>query len=329
MNTRAVLFLVVILSYTPYLLSAENTTPENAKTKSRRKHFCAQRKKREEHRKKVAPAKRFDDGSRGTVHYTFQYMSYDELEEAKQKLIQEKNYETAIEYAKQQIAIATDVQIHLVPDVLLEMADLLYAKQDYDKAWKAYAQWGAQYPGANKNITTELQKTNHTLSAEITNAITARQGSWAQVSDLIPCTQAEHAAFRAVDASYRCTHDADRDQTQTLATIELADKFLKNKIRFKTHCLTVECIRTACYEKLMTSELSICTFYRLQGEHEVVNTRLALMEEEYGTKFPETKNFVLAYKSAHYGEPGEPKIEAPATLITNNSAPRTHAADRF
>lgn len=326
MNTRAILFLVVIISCTTQSLFAETTTSEKPTTKNRRAHFRAQRKEQLDKRNKL-PSKRFDDGKRGSVHYTFQHMSYQELEEGKQKLIQEKNYDVAIEYAKQQIAVATDTEVHLTPDILLEIADLLYAKQDYDKAWKAYAQWATQYPGANKIITSEIQKTQHILGTEITKAITLVQGAHQNDTERIICTQSEHAAFRAVDAAYRCTQDKDRDQTQTSATIELAEKFLKNKDRFKTHRVTVESIKTACYEKLMASELSICSFYRQQGNHAVVHTRLALLEEEYGTKFPPTKNFVLAYRTNHYGEQGDAKMEIPTTLIT--STPKTHAADRF
>lgn len=347
MNTRTVLFLVVILASTPLYPAAKTTTNENSsantaaslteaeklpsegKKKSRRKNAQKRREAQEERRAK-APKKRFDDGSRGSVHLTYQYMTFQELEIEKQKLIADKNYDSAIEYAKQQVAIATDAEAHLVSELLLEMSDLLYAKGDYDKAWRAYAQWAIQYPGANKKIASELQKIQPELQAEIVQALTILKGSGTLSElELINCTLTEHAAYRAVDAAYRCTEDHDRDQTQTIATIELADKFLQHKDRFRTHRATVELIRTACYEKVITSELNICSFYRQQGNHDAAKARLAMLEEEYSNKFPQTKKHVVAYRTQHYGETSDVPVEAPATLIATDTSKPSHAAHRF
>ncbi len=337
MNTRAVLFLVVMFPFIAQSISAQTTTPEKPITPNQRGPGRADRSERrkkrrllKEEKRKHIPPRRFDDGKRGSVHYTFQHMGYQELEENKQRLIQEKNYDAAIEYAKQQIAIATDAQTDITPDVLLEMADILYVKQDYEKAWKAYAQWVVQYPNAQKEIASEIQKTQHALGPEIVQALSMVPTSEVNESELMACKQSEYAAFRAVDAAYRCTQDPDRDQTQTHATIELADKFLQNSAQFKAHRPLVQSIRTACYEKLIKSELSICTFYRIQGNHEVAQNRLAMLEEEYAAQFPQSKNRIVAYRAAHYGTPNTATTDAPATLITENRAvPSTHAADRF
>jgi len=320
-----------MLSCLPSYLFAKKNKEKKTDRVGRREKAQKERKAHKE-RLANAPKKRFDTGERGTVHYTFQHMTFAELEKAKQGLLVDKSYDAAIEYAKQQVAIATDTESHLVPEILLEMSDLLYAKQDYDKAWRAYAQWVIQYPGANKKISTELQKMQPEISAELTKMLTLVSGSSIlSETELLRSSLSEHAAFRAVDAAFRCTQDPDRDQTQTHVTIELADKFLQNKDQFKTHRMIVELIRAACYEKLIASELSVCAFYRSQGDHEAVKTRLTLLEEAYSTKFPDTKKHVIAYRTKHYGEtPAEP-IEAPTTLLTKTSTPSTkgHAADRF
>jgi tetratricopeptide (TPR) repeat protein len=324
MNTRAVPFFIAILAYLPAI------TEEIPEKQSRRKKAQKERKAYQERLAK-APKKRFDMGDGpGKVHFTFQHMTFAELEEAKQVLIAEKSYDTAIEYAKQQGAIATDTEASLLPGILLEMSDLLYAKQDYDKAWRAYAQWAVQFPGAHEKISSELQKMQPELSAELTSMLTLVRGSAVlSESELFRCSQTEHAAFRAVDAAFRCTQDPDRDQTQTHLAIELADRFLQHKDQFKTHRATVELIRSACYEKLITSELSICAFYRSQGDHATVKARLELIEKDYGTKFPDAKKHVVAYRAQHYGETTAEPLDAPGTLLTTTTTPKTHAADRF
>jgi hypothetical protein len=330
MNTRATLFYFVILACLPSYLLAKKTPKKESDKVTRRKKAQEGRKAYQE-RLANAPKKRFDTGERGSVHFTFQHMTFAELEEAKQVLIADKSYDTAIEYAKQQGAIATDAEAHLLPGILLEMSDLLYAKQDYDKAWRAYAQWAVQFPGAHAIISSELQKMQPELSAELTNMLTLVRGSAVlNESELFRCSQTEHAAFRAVDAAFRCTQDPDRDQTQTHTAIDLADKFLQHKDQFKTHRTTVELIRIACYEKLIASELSICAFYRSQGDHATVKARLDLIEKEYGTKFPAAKNHVVAYRAQHYGEIPAESLDTPGMLLTTTTTtPKTHAADRF
>lgn len=323
MNTRTTLFIAAIVSIiTVDLYGAEAMSAQKPK-KSRRAVLREQRK--EQLARPSAPAKRFDDGtSRGSLHRTYQYMGYAELEEGKQKLITERNYDTAIEYIKQQMYVATDTEAHHIPDLLLEMADLLYAKQDYDKAWKAYAQWALQYPGASKKIVVEAEKASRAIAIEVATAAD-------MLADLATCTQIEHARFRAVDAAFRCTEELDRDQTQTHTTVELADEFLKQRDRFITHRTAVEKIRTACYEKLIDSELNVCTFYRLQGNTQAVSTRLALIEEEYSVHYPTSKTRVLAYRATHYPDTvdmGDANTQK-AILLAQTEPKKPHAADRF
>jgi outer membrane protein assembly factor BamD (BamD/ComL family) len=337
MKTRAILIIVILsaCAFSHLDIHATKTTKTEKKKsragvkKNQRRKKAREERKAQEERRKKAPKQRFQVEPDRSVHFTYYDLTFQELEQEKQKLIADKSYDVAIEYAKRQIAVATDAESHLTPDILLEMSDLLYAKGDYDKAWRAYAQWAVQYPGANKKVSSSLQKMQPELNAEITKTLTVIKGSGIlSESELITCSLSEHAAYRAVDAAYRCTEDHDRDQTQTQATIELADKFLQHKDRFKAHRTTVELIRTACYEKLITSELSICSFYRQQGNHDAAKARLALVEEEYGTKFPAAKTHVIAYRTQHYGEKTETPVEAPATLLTKSSE-KGHAADRF
>lgn len=328
MNIRAVPFIIAIANFA--LLSSANEVfeasvdaPVEKRRTGRRTKLRADRKERKEAMNK-APKKRFDVGNApGSVHRTYQHMSYQELEEGKQKHIADRAYDVAIDYGKQQMAVYTDAEAQFVPDVLLEMADLLYAKKDYDKAWKAYAHWALQYPGATKKIVVEAENAQRAIALEFAQAMES-------IADLVTCTQIEHARYRATDAAFRCTQDIDRDQTQTQVTIELADEFLKQQKLFITHHAAINTIRTACYEKLIASELGICSFYRLQGNTKVVEARLALIEEEYATPFPESKNLVVAYRTAHYPETILANDASRATLVTQHTeAPKTHAADRF
>lgn len=299
MNTRAIiLFAAIIASIAPSTYTQDPDTTQSPK-KTRRAHFRAKNAPKKV-KKQGPPAKRFDDGkSSGSVHATYMHMNYEELETELEKLIADKYYDVAIKYIERMIAITTETEEHKTPALLLKVADILYLKQDYEKAWKPYAQWEQKYPGAMQKM--DLPDSPY---------------------------QAEYALFRAIECSKQCLQDLDRDQTQTHATIELTDRFLKKRSVFKTYLKQVEEIRTLCYEKLIASDLNICTFYRQQGNDAIVHTRLALLEEEYGTAFPATKNLVVAYRSTHYPD-SLSGAEKQDTLIVESKPTKTHAADRF
>ena len=85
--------------------------------------------------------------------------------------------------------------------------------------------------------------------------------------------QTEYALYRAIDCSFKRTRSFDRDQSKTMDTIELANTFLERQA-FETHRADVEQVRTACYERLIASELNVCDFYLKANKMHAVERRL-------------------------------------------------------
>jgi len=83
----------------------------------------------------------------------------------------------------------------------------------------------------------------------------------------------EYALYRAIDCSFKRTKSFDRDQSRTMDTVELANTFLERQA-FTTHRADVEQIRTACYERLIASELNVCDFYFKANKMHAVERRL-------------------------------------------------------
>ena len=179
--------------------------------------------------------------------------------------------------------------IDALADHLLELGDLLFESEKYVKAVKVYREFTQLYPGD---------------------------------------TRVEYALYRAVSASFKCTHEPDRDQTPTHETIELADAFLARGDIFTTHRTEVEKIRTECYQKLVASELNVCSFYLDRGETDVVENRLAIIEKEWADSFTPTKNMVQAFRETRI-EGIENIDESPTALLVAKNKPKTNMADRF
>jgi outer membrane assembly lipoprotein YfiO len=78
---------------------------------------------------------------------TMRDMTYEEMEEAKNQRIKDKNLEAAIKYAEKMIPLCKDM--HKQRDLTLELADLLFDNAQLDKAGKVYQEFVKLYPGTN------------------------------------------------------------------------------------------------------------------------------------------------------------------------------------
>jgi len=127
-------------------------------------------------------------------------------------------------------------------DMTLEIADLLFDSGDLKKAEQLYTQFTQLYPG-DKNI--------------------------------------EYASYKAILCSFWKTLDAQRDQTKTRHTIELAEKFLERSTIFTKHSPEVSKILVNCKNKLFESEVNIFRFYLDRGDFTSAKNRLENIEKEF------------------------------------------------
>ena len=141
--------------------------------------------------------------------------------------------------------------MHERATLILELADALFDDGKLEKAADQYATFNLFYPGHSKS---------------------------------------EYALYRAVLASFYRILSNDRDQTKTSDTIDLANKFLKEK-SFHAYHDEVKKIKGQCFERLIENELYICDFYLKGSRFKAVEQRLAAVKEKMLPEAPgmETK----------------------------------------
>lgn len=72
-------------------------------------------------------------------------MTYEEMKDAKNQRIKDKNMEAAIKYAEKMLPLCKDM--HEQKDLTLELADLLFDNAELEKAGKVYQEFVKLYPG--------------------------------------------------------------------------------------------------------------------------------------------------------------------------------------
>jgi len=152
---------------------------------------------------------------------------------------------------------------------LVELADLLFDCSKFEKAGKIYTEFTNLYPG-NQQI--------------------------------------EFASYRAILCSFYQTLDAERDQTKTEETIQLTDNFLERVDIFRQYKDKVHKIRAACHQKLVASEINICTFYIKKNSFQSAQKRLDSLRMEWLPKIPAVENQIIALEIALAEKKGNEKI---------------------
>ena len=154
---------------------------------------------------------------------------------------------------------------------LVELADLLFDCSKFEKADRIYTEFTNLYPG-NQQI--------------------------------------EYALYRAILCSFYQTLDAERDQTKTEKTIQLTDNFLERVDIFRQYKDEVHRIRTACYQKLVASEINICAFYIKKNNYQSAQKRLNSLRIEWLPKIPVVESQIIALEIALAEKKGNKKIVA-------------------
>ncbi len=154
---------------------------------------------------------------------------------------------------------------------LVELADLLFDCSKFEKAGKIYTEFTNLYPG-NQQI--------------------------------------EYASYRAILCSFYQTLDIERDQTKTEETIQLTDNFLERIDIFRQYKDEVHKIRTACHQKLVASEINICTFYIKKNSYQSAQKRLDSLRMEWLPKIPAVESQIITLEIALAEKKGNEKIVA-------------------
>ena len=191
---------------------------------------------------------------------TISYMTFDELIVAKEQAVKANKVDSVILYLEQMIKICEDATAFA--DLFLELADLYFEKQSYDKALRMYGEFVALYPGSN---------------------------------------QIEYAEYKAILCSFLCTLDEERDQTRTEETITRANNFLERENIFVEYSGKVRKILKQCYEKLTKSDLLICQFLLNQkasarNNYANVDRRIEAIRTEYIPHIPYYELLVLQFE---------------------------------
>lgn len=138
-------------------------------------------------------------------------------------------------------------------DLMLEMADILFEQRDFEKAGKMYQEFATLYPGSQK---------------------------------------IEYAKYKTIDCNFYQISDAERDQSKTKETIELAEGFLQQT--YTTYTTQVKDIYSKCQERLLESELSICNFYIHRGSLSAAQKRLDLARNSLVPTYPQSEASILS-----------------------------------
>ena len=152
---------------------------------------------------------------------------------------------------------------------LAELADLLFDCSKFEKAGKIYTEFTNLYPG-NQQI--------------------------------------EYASYRAILCSFYQILDAERDQTKTEETIQLTDNFLERADIFRQYKDEVYGIQTTCYQKLVASEINICTFYIKKSSYKSAQKRLDSLRAEWLPKIPTVENQIIMLEIALAEKKGDTAI---------------------
>ncbi len=131
---------------------------------------------------------------------------------------------------------------------MLEYADTLYICQRYEKASRTYNELSNLYPGSDK---------------------------------------VEYASYQAIVCSSLLILDAERDQTKTQETIELANQFLQRADIFTEYKAKVEEIKQKAMHTLAQSGFNICQFYINSYEYSQAQHRLDGIRKDWLTKLPD------------------------------------------
>ena len=218
---------------------------------------------------------------------TFMDMEYEELLVAKDLQVEHNNIPVAIKYLDQLMKLCNDIT-HLA-DHLLQMADLFFKNNQFQKAAHIYTQYCSLYPGSQKQ---------------------------------------EYALYRSIVSSFACILSVDRDQTKTEETLALTASFLKQD-HFTQYRDDVLQIQMQCNKQLAASECNICNFYLTRGKLHAAEKRLAKIRSHWLPKVPTLEPDIIALQAQLTEQKDMIiALQNPTTVVAHNKKTK-HMSQRF
>jgi len=159
--------------------------------------------------------------------------------------------------------------INKMANHLIELADLLFDCSKFEKAGKIYTEFTMLYPGND---------------------------------------QIEYALYRAILCSFNQTLEPDRDQTKTIETIQLIANFLDRADIFSKYKSDVYQIQHTCHQKLISSDIGICTFYINRGSYYAAQKRLDGLQQQWLPKIPTLESQIILLEITLAEKKGETEI---------------------
>lgn len=173
--------------------------------------------------------------------------------------------------------------INEMEKLLIEYSDTLYACQRYEKAGRSYNELANLYPGSDK---------------------------------------VEYALYQAIVCSSMLMLDAERDQSKTQETIDLANQFLQRADIFTEYKTKVEEIKEKAMRTLVQSEFNICQFYINSYEYGQAERRLNGIRKDWITKLPDIEPEVLVLECTLAEKQNKPDIISEKTKELQNKFPQ-------
>jgi len=207
------------------------------------------KKSRKQKRKERQRKKQFtNQHSDGLIVKSIREQDVHELKHNLEIYLKYQNEELSIKYLEALIALITDfVEMR---DLRLQLADLYFKNERYDKAGSVYTEYYEAYPGY---------------------------------------MSAEYALSQAIISKYKQTRACDQDTAVTLEVIELSKQYLQNKAYLK-YRKQIQDLFQACNSQMFESEVQVFEHYFKHGYLKAAQRRVDYMREKMLPKQPDIKS---------------------------------------
>lgn len=173
----------------------------------------------------------------------FKSLTFDELEHNRNIHLEKGNdKETLIRYTERMIALCKDPI--RISKLRLEVADLYFSIDRFDRAGAFYSEFIKFYPGDD---------------------------------------QIEKAYYRNIFSKFKQTLPSDKDQSLTRETLKLANEFVAND-SFTNYGAQVKKIIKECEKKLLDYELNLFNFHLNKGSLNAAQREYEYIKKEFGDK---------------------------------------------
>lgn len=244
---KSLLYVFCLACSLPYMSEVACKSSDTKKISSKKKDPL-KRKKSER-----GPSKAIND------------MNLAELRTEKNRLLGKADHESALRYIEKMIPLCTDPKE--LQEITLELADVLFKVQEYEKAQTMYADFVKFYPGS---------------------------------------ARLEEASFHAIESCCKQMLETDRDQTKTKETIELAQTFLARPL-FTQYRPQVIKIAHDCNKRLWDHEEYIITHYLQRGKVRGAQKHIELLEKSLLPVLPDCELRLLAVQASYADATHQPQ----------------------